>query len=164
MPVNFVDPWGLIIHYEGTAEETALMQSWMDKLEECAKCDEELRERLDYVKSKLYHYYLRFRSGGSAGGFNDPNEVRFDPTLKDPNYKDESYTPKKSKKDKRREGYYRGPDVMAHELLGHGYDWAHDIKGDESKARELGNKIRACLGNYQPQRANGLLDYIISYD
>ena len=78
--------------------------------------------------------------------------------------KSESYHAKKSKKDKRKIGHYRGPDVMAHELLGHGYDWANDIGRDEGKARELGNKIRACLGNNQPQRVNGFLDYIISSD
>jgi RHS repeat-associated protein len=152
-PINWIDPTGLVVHFEGSAEDQALMKSWFDKLEECAKCDEELKKRLDYVKSELYHYYIRFRPGGTAGGFNRPNEVRLDPTLKDPNYKGEEYKAAKSKTDKRRVGYFRGPDVIAHELLGHGYDWANGDKYDnQGTAIDLANKIRECLGNIQPQR------------
>ena len=73
-PGNWIDPMGLIVHFEGNAEEIALMQNWMDKLEKCAKCDDELSYRLSEVKNCLYHFYIGFKEGFNAGGFNSQTE------------------------------------------------------------------------------------------
>ncbi|KAB2888427.1 MAG: hypothetical protein F9K32_16560 [Desulfobulbaceae bacterium] len=165
-PVNWVDPAGLEIHYEGRDEEVSLMKQWMEKLKKCAEClgDEELKKRIKFVESKLHHYYLNFDSGGVAGGWNRPNIVRLDPVLKDPNQKSDTYGEKWSwakffRRDKTpyRTGYFRGPDTLAHELLGHGYDYGNNMYEDEGLAIDLGNKIRECMGNEQPQRSKGFL-------
>lgn len=53
--------------------------------------------------------------------------------------------------DTRLQGIYRGPDVLAHELLGHGYQMLKDNNQSEYDARRIGNKIIECIGE-QPQR------------
>ncbi len=160
-PANAIDPLGLRYTVDGTSEEKALVESWLEKLKECAKCDKEFEERLKEVLEGPFHFIIRFRDGALAGGWNPDrgNEVRLDPTLQDPNSRDNTYgenrpfslrellfpTPS-------REGNYRGPDVLAHEMVGHGYDYSQgDERDNQGKAIALANLVRACIGK-EPQR------------
>jgi RHS repeat-associated protein len=168
-PVNAIDPTGLKINPAGTAEEQALIQSWLDKLEECAKCDEELAKRLKRVKEDPFVFDIYFSSGnsGTAGGYNSDRQrlnrpgVRIHPDLKNSNQKDHTYSVERSfidritgGGDKRSTGYYRGSETLAHELLGHGYRTLDGYYGNDNvDAINMGNKIRKCLGNLEPQRS-----------
>lgn len=164
-PVNWGDPWGLKINYSKlTEKQKKLVLSWIEILKECAKCDKEFEERLDEVLNGSYELYIFFREGAYPAGFEPPlypDHVRFDPYMENHEESKATYGEAWSwskffriDKTPYREGHYTGPDLLAHELVGHGYDKTQrDPYKHQSTAIRLANLVRKCMGNKQPQRS-----------
>ncbi len=143
-PVNWIDPSGLRVNVLGSPEENAVLYSWLDTLGDC--CDSEVKNRLRTLRDSTNIYSIKFTDNMIRAGQYKNGLVELDPVLKDPNQTTFFYSPPFFTK---RPGtpYFGGPDTLAHELLGHGFDAENGFYGqNESNAIRIANKVRDCLG------------------
>jgi len=168
-PINAIDPLGLKLTIRGTAKEKALINAWLNQIEKAARnCNSEdardILRRLSLVRDPNgMEFFIMFSDiGYRAGQYKTQSAsfinngapfgvVELDNILKDSNQTTSWYnTPYGSEID---EGHYRGTDVIAHELLGHGYDAATgDYRNNQRSAIETANKVRALTGQVQRRR------------
>ena len=143
-PVNLVDPTGLEITPLGTNAEKALIQSWLDTIGDC--CDPEVQERLRALEESAHNYRIKFTDDMVRAGQHKNGLTELDSDLKNPNSTTFWYSPPFFTK-RPDTPYFQGPDTLAHELLGHGFDEENGYYGkDEATARAIANKVRDCLG------------------
>jgi hypothetical protein len=130
-----------------------IIDSWLSTLANVCSCCEsgtEIRSRLQAIYDSPILFTIQFSDTPlfRAGQYKNYN-VTIDKALMDTNQTVFFYnTPIFSKYD---EGLYGGPDVIAHELLGHGYDAANgDYDDNQQSAIDIANKVNDCLG--KPRR------------
>ena len=140
-PVNAIDPLGLRIQALGTTEEINLINSWLNTFAKMP-CESEPRKRYEAIKNSPIDFTISFLDMLRAGQYHN-FEVNLDRNLRRQHYGNGSIFNYEY-------AYFSGPDALAHELLGHGYDALNGDFGDNQQdAIAIANEVRRHLGQME---------------
>ena len=139
-PVDLVDPEGLKIIILGNEKEKQLLNKWLNNLAQVP----ELNNRIKEMQSTQELFYIKFddKSAWYGGGSYQPrdNTCSISPKLQNDNQKDFWYG--SGGLFNHSNEYFHGQSVLAHELLGHGYDDMKGLGRNENRAIGIANKYR----------------------
>jgi len=146
-PVNGIDPLGLRIQALGTTEEINLINSWLDTFAKMP-CDSEVRKRYQAIKDSPILFTINFSADMWRAGQYKNYHVELATQLRNPNQKTFHYS--NGQLFGRETAYFGGPDTLAHELLGHGFDALNgDFVSSEPPAIKIANEIRRLSGQLE---------------